>query len=1460
MKENWQKIGKQLLAVIMTATILISQCGFTTAPGGTSAEIQNEGSVGPAVWGTTYYVDAANGDDSKSGISESNAWRTFKNVNQKEFQPGDHILLKAGCVWNEQLFPKGNGSDGKPIVIDYYGTGAKPVINGMSTTPVVKTIPGTSSPNYTITGAVQLYNQEYWQIRDLEVTNSADPTNKESYKSDTSTDAERAGILAYADTQDRLYKSIVIKNCYVHDVQTRLQSVRSALKATGGIIILGHHLKPDGTLADGLDPATRKSTAGFEDVLIEGNYVQRVGLEGIRTKCNSDTSYSGNTFNKAMKNVTIRNNYLEDIAGDGIVLTEVGSGGLVENNVSKQACNVNFGTKNFAGIWSMYSDDALFQYNEAYGQLYGYNDDEAYDVDMSCQRNIYQYNYSHDNGGGFLLFMGGNDGSVVRYNISANDGGGNSGTGYTYDRQGIFHTATKGQLTHQIYNNTFYIGDGVSTSMFSEGGSKGNTSAMTTGSPFRNNVVLKEGSGDLKWVYTHNSDGTGVEGTLPNDPSSYIQNNCLYSTKTGDASLFLNSGFTADMLTAGNNIVSDPKLTDPSSAAEQKGDRLAEGGDVYNRCSTASLRQRLQGFQLGADSPCLGKGMKISGAPTEDIFGNTINGKSDIGAHQRSVSHAEFVGIEPVAVSTIAGIYPSLPSTVTIDYKDTETNEIFKDSKSVLWDDISLDSYKAAGSFTVSGTVDGLNEKASAMVTVTGNIGTGDMTKSLAPTQDAYIQYDGTTSGTAYGAKQGSMVLSNNNTSAEGIKYPFVNGTQYYSFSNNYVLKIKNALNNDGVTPTSGYNRRFLIQYNLADLGMNRAEVKNAKIKLRICRYDYSQSAGSTNLEKLNNTKRKLWIYNIGDQIWDESTITWDNAPKIVTTGENTTPAVMNGVEFSGKEIIDNNNTIELDVSQAIREATGNTINFYVAITDSTGYDDDNSGFDFLSKEGAQAYVDALKAIDPSSPAQVTDYSPSLTVSNVYETGITPVAVETPRGVAPVLPNRVTVHYSDSTSRDIAVTWNSVSKDQYSQTGQFTVYGTSSLTALPVRATVKVTAKSYSSAADIPDITVKRGKPLSTLGLPQTVRVLMDDGSSADINVIRWDGEPPYAQSNNAQEYVFTGLLDIPNGYVNPGDIVRASVKVITTPTVVSKVEITTPRPSTSFTAGDTLQLTAQITCDTPDFDGGIVWSVSPNGSGVEVDQNGLVTVTQSAAAGRYTITAASALDNTKTSDIQIKVSKKFTEKDEETGISVEAAMDVVPDNAKLHVETLHSGSMFELVSAALSSVGKDFSAWDIKLLLAGIPVQPNGSVAITLPIPDGYDTNQLALYCIADNGQKEAVPFTVDGKNVRFTTTHFSVYALVVKALDSSAPSSSENSHSSSSQDSQLSTSGNSQSSSSRSNQPSSSTGNSHGSSSSGGVKNNSTSESPRTGGENAAVAVSTLAGASLLVCLYLYRKNKKS
>jgi len=81
---------------------------------------------------TSYYVDPA-GDDSHSGMSTSNAWRTVGKVNSIALQPGDAVYFKSGGLWRETLKPHNGGTAGNPVTFAGYGSGPNPRISGADT-------------------------------------------------------------------------------------------------------------------------------------------------------------------------------------------------------------------------------------------------------------------------------------------------------------------------------------------------------------------------------------------------------------------------------------------------------------------------------------------------------------------------------------------------------------------------------------------------------------------------------------------------------------------------------------------------------------------------------------------------------------------------------------------------------------------------------------------------------------------------------------------------------------------------------------------------------------------------------------------------------------------------------------------------------------------------------------------------------------------------------------------------------------------------------------------------------------------------------------------------------------------------------------------------------------------------------------------------------------------------------
>ncbi len=148
--------------------------------------------------------------------------------------------------------------------------------------------------------------------------------------------------------------------------------------------------------------------------------MDRSGIAGI-----SDQVTSANWF--PSEKVVIRDNYVEDIGGDGIVPRGT-SGALIEHNIVRYAGSRAPGYN--AGIWQWSTDNSLIQLNEAAYTRTRY-DGQGFDSDFNSRRTTLLYNYSHDNAGGFLLICSprhddngniGNHGTVARFNVSRNDG------------------------------------------------------------------------------------------------------------------------------------------------------------------------------------------------------------------------------------------------------------------------------------------------------------------------------------------------------------------------------------------------------------------------------------------------------------------------------------------------------------------------------------------------------------------------------------------------------------------------------------------------------------------------------------------------------------------------------------------------------------------------------------------------------------------------------------------------------------------------------------------------------------------------------------------------------------------------------------------------------------------------------------------------------------------------------
>jgi uncharacterized repeat protein (TIGR02543 family) len=123
---------------------------------------------------------------------------------------------------------------------------------------------------------------------------------------------------------------------------------------------------------------------------------------------------------------------------------------------------------------------------------------------------------------------------------------------------------------------------------------------------------------------------------------------------------------------------------------------------------------------------------------------------------------------------------------------------------------------------------------------------------------------------------------------------------------------------------------------------------------------------------------------------------------------------------------------------------------------------------------------------------------------------------------------------------------------------------------------------------------------------------------------------------------------------------------------------------------------------------------------------------------------------------------------DETTEITIEADEGVLPAETKLNVELIEEDSpTLATVKQVLADVGEKVLLYDIKLINTALQaIQPNGEVKISLPVPSGMDSARIEVYRIEDNGARTLLKSEVKNGRLAFYTDHFSLYAIVERAV----------------------------------------------------------------------------------------------
>ncbi len=494
----------------------------------------------------TVYVDSVTGNDEQSGLQPQEAWRSLEKVNGTVFKPGDKIFFRAGSSWHGQLEPKGHGRAGEPVIIGMYGDGAKPAIHG------------NGEKDYTLL----LENVEYWEVGELEITNRG-----------KSPEPGRRGVIVRAMNMGDC-RGIRLKNLVVHSVNGSL--IKEQRQGGSAILVESH-----GT----------KIPTRFIDLVIEGCHLYKCKRNGINFRGNSRRD----AWHPSL-NVVIRRNLLEEIPGDGIV--PIGcDGAVVEHNVMRNCPDILPFGQAAAGIWPWSSDNTIIQFNEVSGHNAKW-DGQGFDSDFNCRRTVIQYNYSHDNAGGFLLVCNkgetlgeptniGTEDTIVRYNVSINDGI----RDYPTRRQGwftpVFHISGPVKNT-QIYNNLIILPKkkmkDIDSAIVRFGNWGGQWPIDTL---FSNNIFIADHSSGFYW-------GEGED--------MLFTNNCFFGKF--------------------ENVPEDPAA-------------VFDDPKLINTLASGDGFEVLKNFMLQAESPCIGAGTPVTSG-IRDLFGYPVREDNvNIGVDER---------------------------------------------------------------------------------------------------------------------------------------------------------------------------------------------------------------------------------------------------------------------------------------------------------------------------------------------------------------------------------------------------------------------------------------------------------------------------------------------------------------------------------------------------------------------------------------------------------------------------------------------------------------------------------------------------------------------------------------------------------------------------------------------------------------------------------------------------------
>lgn len=612
---------------------------------------------GAGAWASsTFYVDCSQSTD-YDGTAPSpggghGPWNSLTDPNGHTFDADDQLLFKRGttCINSSTtctgvsgtscaLQPEGGGTSGHPVVIDAYGTGPMPIIDGGTDTVAVNI---QDSSNWTLQNLAVMHGTYYGVL--------VQALNTSSISGITLNNLDVSGAGPPSSS-----------GC-VHACRFPTDSAEVAVRVTAS--------NPTGyTLSE----------INISGVIAHDSEV----AEGIIVEAGDFTKPSGSKGT----GVYVLNSSAYNIWGDGIRIEEVNTGeiqGSIVHDVGlcplgdistgpANSCPIGFSPN---GIWTFNSSGVTIESNEAYNVQSWWLDGGGLDIDIWNTNVTLQYNYSHDNKAycaavlatGYCTSQSDNStcvspspsttNSIIRYNICSNNNRTTDSTnaGAVSGRNDIVLSSFPYNFTNnpqggfgslngvQIYNNTSYWNPSATAQSTSPG-----TASELIAYPLSQATLFYTGSGALPNLYENNIvyaapyvngypvaidvfQGLVVDYNVYYAPSGSVtwywdcDSTCSYSSSfSGYQSGTCSSGSCYDA----HGYDQDPLLNNPTydGAGMPIIGSSWMSTDAFTLSSTSSPAYH-HGTQVCSSPGCTG---------TRDLFGSPLPSGStgwDIGAHQ----------------------------------------------------------------------------------------------------------------------------------------------------------------------------------------------------------------------------------------------------------------------------------------------------------------------------------------------------------------------------------------------------------------------------------------------------------------------------------------------------------------------------------------------------------------------------------------------------------------------------------------------------------------------------------------------------------------------------------------------------------------------------------------------------------------------------------------------------------